>query len=113
MSTYIIYFNQQWVGEHSEEWFAQRGQLANAVVEDMRDAGVLLFAAGVDEEVDAALTADNTAGSLEFGRGLYAPTAQYLGGLTIVDVPDEESARMWGGRIAEACGWPQQIRRVY
>jgi hypothetical protein len=79
----------------------------------MRDAGVLLFAAGVDEDVDAALTADNTAGTLEFRRGLYAPAAQYLGGLTIVDVPDEESARMWGGRIAEACGWPQQIRRVY
>ncbi|MFC4140438.1 MULTISPECIES: YciI family protein [unclassified Microbacterium] len=113
MTQYIIYFNQQWVGDHPEEWFAERGRLCNIVVDDMRDAGVLVFAAGVDEDLDAAITADDTSGALEFGSGPYAPGEQYIGGLTIVDVPDEEAARMWGGRIAEACGWPQQIRRVY
>ncbi len=110
---YIIYFNQQWVGDHSEEWFVSRGPLANAVVQEMRDAGVLIFAAGVEENPDAAITVDGTGGALEFSAGLYAPSEQYIGGLTIIDVADEEAARMWGGRIAEACGWPQQIRRVY
>ncbi len=113
MSQYIIYFNQQWVGDHSPEWFAERGPLANAVVEDMRDAGVLVFAAGVDEDVNEAITADGAGGAIEFRRGIYAAREQYIGGLTIVDVADEDAARMWGGRIAEACGWPQQIRRVY
>ncbi|GMA22423.1 hypothetical protein GCM10025864_01820 [Luteimicrobium album] len=113
MSHYIIYFNQQWVGDHSAEWFAERGPLANAVVSEMRDAGVLVFAAGVDEDVDAALTADATSGAVAITGGLYAPAEQYIGGLTIVDVADEEAAKEWGGRIAEACGWPQQIRRVY
>ncbi|AXK45708.1 YciI family protein [Brachybacterium saurashtrense] len=113
MAQYIIYFNQQWVGEHTPEWFAERGPLAEAVVKDMQDAGVLVFAAGVDEDVDAALTADDTGGALEFSTGLYAPDEQYIGGLTIVEVADDEDARRWGGRIAEACGWPQQIRRVY
>ena len=112
MSQYIIYFNQQWVGDHSEEWFASRGPLAAAVVDEMRDAGVLIFAAGVDEDLDAAITVDGTGGTLEFNTGLYAPSEQFIGGLTIIDVADEETARMWGGRIAEACGWPQQIRRV-
>jgi hypothetical protein len=23
----------------------------------------------------------------------------------------EEAARMWAGKIAEACGWPQEVRR--
>ncbi|MGB4136711.1 MAG: hypothetical protein WA971_09115 [Microbacterium sp.] len=113
MSQYIIYFHQQWVGEHSSEWFAERGRLANAVVSEMRDAGVLVFAAGVDEDVDAAFTADATGGSVAVTGGLFAPTEQYIGGLTIIDVVDDAAAQEWGGRIAEACGWPQQIRRVY
>jgi len=26
-------------------------------------------------------------------------------------VADEETAKMWAGKIAEACGWPQEVRR--
>ncbi|WP_223149117.1 YciI family protein [Changpingibacter yushuensis] len=52
-------------------------------------------------------------GTLEFRTGLYAPSEQFIGGLTIIDVEDEAAARMWGGRIAEACGLPQQIRQLY
>ena len=36
---------------------------------------------------------------------------EWLGGLTIVEAPDDESARMWAGRVAEGCGWPQEVRR--
>ena len=36
MAHYIIYFNQQWVGDHSEEWFQSRGPLARAVVAEMK-----------------------------------------------------------------------------
>jgi hypothetical protein len=31
--------------------------------------------------------------------------------LAIVDVADEEAARLWAGKIAVACGWPQEVRR--
>lgn len=113
MSQFIIYFNQQWVGEHSEEWFAARGPLANAVVSEMRDAGVLVFAAGVEEDTDAALVADATSGTTTITPGLYAPTEQYIGGFTVIDVADDADAQAWGAKLAEACGWPQQIRRVY
>ena len=27
MAEYLIYFNQQWVGDHTEEWFRGRGPL--------------------------------------------------------------------------------------
>ncbi|MCD2496890.1 YciI family protein [Microbacterium nymphoidis] len=113
MSQFIIYFNQQWVGEHSEEWFAARGPLANAVVSEMRDAGVLVFAAGVEEDTDAALVADATSGTTTITPGLYAPAEQYIGGFTVIDVADDADAHVWGAKLAEACGWPQQIRRVY
>ncbi len=28
MAEYLMYFNQQWVGDHTEEWFRGRGPLA-------------------------------------------------------------------------------------
>jgi hypothetical protein len=52
MAKYIIYFNQQWVGDHPEEWFIPRGPLSRAVVEEMKAAGVLVFAGGLVEEIN-------------------------------------------------------------
>ena len=111
MTEYLIFFNQQWVGDHTEEWFTARGPLARAVMDEMKAAGVFVFAGGLDEETDTAFSADATSGSLIFTDGPYVETKEYLGGLTVVDVPDEEAARMWAGKVAEACGWPQEVRR--
>jgi hypothetical protein len=111
MTEYLIYFNQQWVGDHSEEWFRERGPLAMAVVNEMKDAGVYVFAGGLEEETEEAFSADATSGTLTFTDGPYVETKEYLGGLTVVDVADEDAARMWAGKIAEACGWPQEVRR--
>ena len=111
MAEYLIYFNQQWVGDHTEEWFRGRGPLAMEVIADLKAAGEFVFAGGLDEETDTAFSADATSGSLTFTDGPYAETKEFLGGLTIVDVADEETARKWAGRIAEACGWPQEVRR--
>ena len=111
MTEYLIFFNQQWVGDHSEEWFRGRGPRYPAAVAEMKAAGVLVFAGGLVEEVEEAFSADATSGTLTFTDGPFVETKEYLGGLTIVDVPDEEAARMWAGKIAEACGWPQEVRR--
>ncbi|KRF37522.1 YciI family protein [Nocardioides sp. Soil805] len=112
MTQYAIYFNQQWVGDHSEEWFGSRGPLARAVVDEIRAAGHYVFAGGLEEEINDAFSADATSGSVVVTDGPYAETKEYLGGITIVEVPDVETARMWAGRIAEACGWPQEVRVV-
>ena len=111
MTEYLIYFNQQWVGEHTEEWFRGRGPLAMAVVNEMKDAGVYVFAGGLEEETDKAFSADATSGSLTITDGPFVETTEYLGGLTVVDVADDEAAKMWAGKLAEACGWPQEVRR--
>jgi hypothetical protein len=110
MPQYLIYFNQQWVGDHSEEWFRSRGPLAMAVVEEIRAAGQYVFAGGLVEEVEEAFSADATSGELLITDGPYVESKEYLGGLTAVDVPDRETAAMWAGKIAEACGWPQEVR---
>ena len=111
MAEYLIYFNQQWVGDHPEEWYVPRGPLARAVVEEMKEAGVYVFAGGLEEEDGPIYHADPTSGSTVISDGPYVETKEYLGGLTIVDVPDEEAARIWAGRIAEACGWPHEVRK--
>jgi hypothetical protein len=111
MPEYLIYFNQQWVGDHTEEWFRGRGPLAMAVIDEIKAAGAYVFAGGLEED-GPVFSADATSGRLTFTDGPFADTKQVLGGLTIVDVADEQEARMWAGKIAEACGWPQEVRRL-
>ena len=111
MAEYIIFFNQQWVGDHTAEWFGERGPLARRVVADMKAAGVYVFAGGLEEEIDRAFNADATSGTLTFADGPYGEAEEFVGGLTIIDVEDDAAARMWAGRVAEACGWPQEVRR--
>jgi hypothetical protein len=111
MPQYLIYFNQQWVGDHTEEWFQSRGPLASAVVEEIKAAGAYVFAGGLEEDDGPVFSADATSGDLVITDGPYVETKEFLGGLTIVDVADEDAAKVWAGKIAEACGWPQEVRR--
>jgi hypothetical protein len=111
MTEYLIYFNQQWVGDHTEEWFRGRGPLAMGVLAEMKDAGVYVFAGGLEEEDGPVYSADATSGTLAITDGPYVETKEFLGGLTVVDVADDDAAKMWAGKIAEACGWPQEVRR--
>jgi hypothetical protein len=107
MAQYIIYFNQQWVGDHSAEWFQARGPLARAVVEEMKAAGVLVFAGGLVEEIEEAF------GAVETGaiKGPITTDGEFIGGMTIIEVASDDEAKMWGSKIAVGCGWPQEIRR--
>ena len=111
MTQYAIYFNQQWVGDHSEEWFLSRVPTSMAVVNDMEAAGVLVFAGGLEEDLADAFSEDGTSGTMVVTDGPYTETTEYLGGITVIDVPDLETAKMWAARIAEGCGWPQEVRR--
>ena len=111
MTEYLIYFNQQWVGDHDSDWFQQRAPLAMAVVNEMKAAGVYVFAGGLEEEPEDAFHADATSGELVVTDGPYIETKEYLGGFAVVNVADDEAARTWAGKIAEACGWPQEVRR--
>ena len=52
MTQYAIYFMQQWVGDHPEEWYQTRVEPSRAVVHDMQEAGVLVFAGGLVEDME-------------------------------------------------------------
>ena len=107
MSKYLIYFNQQWVGNHPAEWYDERKVLAMRVVAEMEQAGVLVFAGGLVEEIEEAVGSD-AKGTLS---GPITKNGEFLGGMTIVDVATDAEANEWGKKIAIACGWPQEIRK--
>jgi len=50
-------------------------------------------------------------GKISTSDGPYVETKEFLGGFTVVNVPDHETAKRWAGKVAEACGWPQEVRR--
>ena len=58
VTEYLLCFNQQWVGDHTEEWFRGRGPLAMAVTAEMKAAGVYVFAGGLEEEDGPVYSAD-------------------------------------------------------
>ena len=98
MTKYAIYFHQQWVGDHPEEWFLGRVQPSTAVVADMEAAGVLVFAGGLVEDMSQAFSADGTSGTMVVSDGPYTEVTEYLGGITIVEVATIEEAREWAAR---------------
>lgn len=110
MPEYLIYFNQQWVGDHPEEWFLGRVEPSVAVVNEMKRAGVWVFGGGLEED-GPVYAADATSGEITITDGPYVETKEWLGGFCVVSVPDDEEAKVWAGKVAVGCGWPQEVRR--
>jgi hypothetical protein len=110
MTEYLIAFNGEWIPEYTEEEMAQRSEAVKALRAQMKSAGVYVFLGGLDDSAPV-FSVDASSGAPVFTDGPYAEVKEHLGGFTIVDVADEEAARMWAGRAAAACGWPQEVRR--
>ena len=72
----------------------------------LHEAGAFVYAGGLDSLGTARVVRPGSVSD-----GPYAETKEYLGGFALIDVPDDETAKMWAGRIAEACGWPHEVRR--
>jgi hypothetical protein len=109
MAEYLIFFNDEWVTEATDEQWQQRSRDAHAVIEEMKTAGVFIFAGGLDNDA-AVFHVEPRDGTPVFTDGPYTETKETFGGFAAVDVPDEATARYWAGRIAVACDWPQEVR---
>ncbi|HEY4992660.1 MAG TPA: YciI family protein, partial [Nakamurella sp.] len=80
------------------------------LVAEMKSAGILMFTGGLDDTAPV-FSVDASSGTPLFTDGPFVETKEVLGGFAVVDVADEEAARLWAGKIAVACGWPQEVRR--
>lgn len=102
MPRYLISFPPGAMEHIAEEDIPEVGEAAHAVVQEAMDAGILVFAGGLDEAVEPVSVA---------GDGSTAPAsaAHPLAGMMIVDVPSHEAALGWAARIAAACRCPQEV----
>lgn len=111
MPEYLITFNDEWVPEHTTEELGDKSEAVRPVIEDMRAADVLLFTHGGLDRSTAICSVEAVDGEPVFSDGPYAETKEHVGGFAIVEVPDDETARYWAGRLATALDWPQEVHR--
>ena len=100
MPRYLISFPSGAMAHIPDEEGPDVADAAHAVVREAKDAGVFVFAGGLDEDVDPVAVA---------GDGTSTAGTYPLGGMTIIDVPSREAALEWATRIATACRCPQDV----
>jgi hypothetical protein len=105
MTRYLISFPSG-VMDFPEEEGPEVARAAHAVVQEAKDAGVYLFAGGLDEDVEPVMVA----GDGTVTAGTYPQTKELNGGFTVVDVPTREAALEWAAKIAVACRCAQEVR---
>ena len=110
MTEYLIAFNDEWVPDHTVEELREKSRALRPLLAEMRAAGVLIFTGGLDDAAPV-FSVDASSGTPFFTDGPFTETKEHIGGFAVVDVADEEAARLWAGKIAVACSWPQEVRR--
>jgi hypothetical protein len=108
---YLIAFNDEWVPDHTPDELRSKSAASHAVLEEMKAAGVFVFADGGIDASTAVCSVVSKDGQPIFTDGPYVESKEHLGGFTVVDVPDDETARYWAGRLAVSLDWPQELHR--
>jgi hypothetical protein len=111
MPEYMIAFNDEWTPDMSDEVLGERGRRGRAVCAEMEEAGVFIFSHGGLDASTAICSVVPEGEEAVFTDGPFVETKEHFGGLAIIDVPTDEDARYWAGRIAVAVGWPQEVHR--
>jgi hypothetical protein len=106
MTRYLISFPSRAMNDIPEEEMPAAGEAAHAVVREAKEAGVLLHAGGLDEDVEPVMVA----GDGTVTAGTYAETRELNGGFTVIDVPSLEAALEWAAKFAAACRCAQEVR---
>lgn len=111
MPKYLIAFNDEWVPAHTPEELQQKSKASAALLDEMKAAGVFLFAEGGIDASTAVFNVVSKGGVAVFTDGPFVESKEHLGGFTVVEVADDEAARYWAGRMAVALDWPQEVHR--
>lgn len=111
MTEYLIAFNDEWVAEHTPEQLHAKSVTSMAVVREMQSAGIFLFGNGGIDASTVVCSVEAVDGEPVFSDGPYVETKEHLGGFCVIDVPDDQTARYWAGRLATALDWPQEVHR--
>src|SRR3954453_16504256 len=92
---YLIAFNDEGVPQHTAEELRTKSEGSEAVLDEMKAAGVFLFAEGVFAASAAVSSVVSKDGKPVFTDGPFVESKEHLGGFTAVEVADDEAARYW------------------
>jgi hypothetical protein len=104
MTRYLISFDDGWMTFPEEETPAV-AEAAHAVGQEAKDAGVWVFAGGLNGQRASVVATDGTV-----TEGPYPETKAVIGGFAVVDVPSREEAVRWAAKLAVACRCAQEVR---
>jgi hypothetical protein len=104
MPQYVITFPSDAMDHIPLDELPDVGRAAHAVCQDLINAGVLLFSGGLEQEGASLVGTDGTVTE--------GPRPDFIGGITIVDVPSREDALQWAAKIAAACRCTQEVRAI-
>jgi hypothetical protein len=105
MTRYLISFPDGAMDHIPEDEMPDVAKAAHAVVQDALNAGVYLFAGGLEFQRPSIVATDGTVTD-----GPYSQTRELSGGFTVIDVPTREAALAWAAKIAVACRCAQEVR---
>ena len=111
MPKYLIAFNDEWVPEYTADELQRKSEASHALLEEMTDAGVFLFAEGGIDASTAICSVVSKDGTAVFTDGPFVESKEHLGGFTVIEVADDDAARYWAGRMAVSLDWPQEVHR--
>jgi len=97
MTRYLISFDHGAMDSIPDEQEPAVRDATRAVIQEFKDAGIWVFAAGVypHDEVSASVVAPD---------GTVTDRAENnIAGVTIIDVPSREEALQWAAKLAAAC----------
>jgi hypothetical protein len=82
----------------------------NALDKEMKDAGAWVFSGGL-QPADQARVIRMRAGEAFTTDGPYTEGKEHIGGFTIIQAPDMETALEWGRKMAQAVAvFPVEVR---
>lgn len=105
MPRYLISFPSPAMVVRDDEW-GDVADAAHAVVDEMRAAGVYVFAGGLRDDVGPV----RVTGDGSVTDELYPQTRELSGGFTVIDLPTRDEAHAWAARVAVACRCAQEVR---
>ena len=102
MTAYLISFGAGAMDHIPDEDMPAVAKAAHAVVQEALNAGVYLFAGGLEDQKASIVATDGTVTD--------GPYPEAIGGVTAVEVPSREEALEWAAKIAVACRCAQEVR---
>ena len=105
LSVYMVEGQEPPSEEATQKMYADVG----AVNEEMKAAGIWVFANGLHEATTATVVREQ-GGEILVTDGPFPEAKEQLGGFWIIEVPDLDAALGWARKATVACAGPVEVR---